>query len=289
MDPVFLALLVVAFVVLAAAVPQLLPRVTALRGVPGQALLLWQAVAFAGVMSGLLVAPLALLLIARNGREIPHPHQHRVLFAIAFAVTALVLGRLLLHAHRTGMALRRTRRNHAELLDILGQENDRQVRVIEHPTPTAYCIPGRHERVVLTDSTLAQLSATQVEAVLAHERAHLRWRHDLVLEYFTVLHTVVPRWLRSDAGLVEVRLLIELMADRRAAQLVGAVPVAGALVALADGSTPPAALGAGEGASARLAQLAQTRPRPGLAALTVVAAVLVVALPVLLAALIVWS
>ena len=41
----------------------------------------------------------------------------------------------------------------------------------------------------------------ELAAVLAHERAHLRHRHDLVLEFFTVLHTAAPPRLRSAAAL----------------------------------------------------------------------------------------
>ena len=33
--------------------------------------------------------------------------------------------------------------------------------------------------------------------MVAHEEAHLRERHDLVLEFFTVLHTATPRLLRT--------------------------------------------------------------------------------------------
>ena len=52
--------------------------------------------------------------------------------------------------------------------------------------------------------------------MLAHERAHLRARHDLILEFFTVVHEAVPAFVRSDAALREVTLLIEVLADRAA-------------------------------------------------------------------------
>ena len=76
--------------------------------------------------------------------------------------------------------------------------------------------PGLRRRVVLTEGTLAALPPDELAAVMAHERAHLRARHDLVLEFFTVLHRAVPARLRAPAALREVHLLIEVLADRAA-------------------------------------------------------------------------
>ena len=49
------------------------------------------------------------------------------------------------------------------------------------------------------------LGRAELAAVLAHERSHLRARHDLVLEAFTVLHRAFPRWVSSAAAHHEVR------------------------------------------------------------------------------------
>ena len=72
------------------------------------------------------------------------------------------------------------------------------VRVLDHEVPLAYCLPGRRtSRVVVSAGTLGLLAGDEVDAVLAHERAHLRARHDLVLEAFDVLHRAFPRWVSS--------------------------------------------------------------------------------------------
>ena len=67
-----------------------------------------------------------------------------------------------------------------------------RVRILQHPTPTAYCIPGRQSRVVLSQGVLDALPEDQLEAVIAHEDAHLRGRHDLLLEFFSVVHRGRP-------------------------------------------------------------------------------------------------
>lgn len=292
----FLAALVVAAVALGWPVPWLLPSVRRLRQVPGPAVLLWQAVSLAAVIAGLALAPLAILQFVRRGRAIPSPDDNLGMLLLGLSVSALLAGRLLVQGHRVGTELRRARREHRRLVDLLATTHDAVpattpgVRVLAHPTPTAYCVPGVRRRVVLSDSTISTLSEDELAGVLAHERAHLRLRHDLVLEFFTVLHTAVPRPLRSPHGLTEVKLLIELLADRGAVRVAGRVPVARALVALAAGDHPDAALGYdGAGPMVRLERLGDPSPHRLLAALVTGMAAVVTATPVVLAALVVLS
>src|SRR5690242_7731200 len=49
--------------------------------------------------------------------------------------------------------------------------------VIEHPQPAAYCVAGRCPTVIVTTGAMAALAPGQLDAVLAHERAHLAGRH----------------------------------------------------------------------------------------------------------------
>ncbi|KNX39037.1 M56 family metallopeptidase [Luteipulveratus halotolerans] len=277
-------------IVLAWPVPRLLPRLHALRHVPGPALLLWQSVSLAAVIAGLAAAPLAMLDRARDTTAVPDPTDHLGTLVLGLSVTGVMVVRLLLEAHRVGTDLRRTRRQHRELVDLLGDDGpaDRpaDVRVLPHPTPTAYCVPGRQHRVVITDSTMQSLPSGQLDAVLAHERAHLRYRHDLVLEFFTVLHHAVPPWLRSPGGLREVTLLIEVLADHTALRTAPPRELGRALVALAEGTHPEATLGAHGSALTRLQLLQQRRHRPGLVALVVGASVVVLLLPLVLVALV---
>lgn len=238
-----LALAVLAVVLIAAA-PRLMARQTRFRQSPRAALIAWQAVASAGVLSALAAAPIAVLELS------PLTMTARVVVgSIAVATSCLILASLLLNAHLIGTRLRSARRQHCELLQMVGRQESavdghRGYCVVPHQTPTAYCVPGLPGHVVLTEGTIASLTPDELAAVLAHERAHLTQRHDLVLEFFSVLHSAAPSPIRAPQALREVKLLIEVLADRGVRRAVGEVPLARALLALADSAAPAATLGA---------------------------------------------
>ncbi|HSU73474.1 MAG TPA: M56 family metallopeptidase [Terrabacter sp.] len=252
------ASLVVLAVLLAWPVPRALARATALRRAPRAALVLWQSTAVAAVLAALLAAPAA--IPAAVGRQVRISEQWPVL-AIAAALSGMVAVRLLLSADRVGRNLRAARRRHRDLVDLLGvpgEGADRHMRVLEHTTPTAYCVPGVRRRVVLTQGTLERLQPDELSAVIAHERAHLAARHDLVMEFFTVVHEAMPGFLRCDAALLEVHLLIEVLADRAAVRRAGPVSTGRAIVAMAGGTRPAGSMAMGGGtrvATARIALL----------------------------------
>jgi Zn-dependent protease with chaperone function len=122
---------------------------------------------------------------------------------------------------------------------------ERDLRVLEVAQPLAYCLPGVRSRVVVSEGALDSLTETEVAAILSHERAHLRARHDLVLEAFTAAHAAFPRFVRSANALRAVQLLVELLADDAAVRVAGRAPLARALVTCASGRTPVGALAAG--------------------------------------------
>ena len=245
------------------------------RRAPREALLVWQAVSLAGVVAALSVAPAGVL-----STTLP---TWAVVVGVGFS--AAMLARLLWSGHAIGSTLRAQRRAHRTLVDALGTDTGHDVRILAHPTPTAYCLPGLRRRVVLTEGTLAALPPEELTAVMAHERAHLRARHDLVLEFFTVIHRAVPPWLRAGAALREVRLLIEVLADRAARRATGPVPLARALVALAAGSHPETALGVTEDSattSARMRLLTEPEAPGWLRATMLAFAITVLVAPVAL-------
>ena len=63
---------------------------------------------------------------------------------------------------------------------------------------------------------LELLGRGELAAVLAHERAHLRERHDLVVLPFTALRRAFPRSATCVAAHSAVALLVEMLADDRA-------------------------------------------------------------------------
>ncbi|MGD9962137.1 M56 family metallopeptidase [Nocardioides sp.] len=278
MTPLLLGLLALC---LAWPIPSVLARWPALRRTPRAAVVLWQGVALAAVLAAL-GAGLS-MVTDRAWRHEPGPVGYVVALA-AGALTLVVLGQLLLSGHRLGTSLRALRRAHREHVDLLARR-DGGVLVLDHDLPLAYCLPGlSRSRVVVSRGALGRLTSDEFTAVLAHERAHLRARHDLVLEAFGVLHAAYPRWVSSRAALEEVRLLVEVLADRAAARVVGAPIVGRALVVLAEARTPPAGLGLapaspGDSLVARVRLLEDLGPHRWQAAIVSAAGVAVVALP----------
>ncbi|ETB52814.1 peptidase M48 Ste24p, partial [Mycobacterium avium 10-5560] len=124
-----------------------------------------------------------------------------------FALTVLVGARLMVAVVRVAIANRRRRAHHRMVVDLVGMghgaalsqpcSRTRDLRVLDVPQPLAYCLPGVRSRVVVSEGTLSTLADAEVSAILTHERAHLRARHDLVLEAFTAVHAAFPRLVRS--------------------------------------------------------------------------------------------
>jgi len=247
-------------------------------------MVLWQSVALAAVLAAL---GAGLSLTTDNVGDDPGPVEYVVALA-ALLLTGLVLGRLLVSAHRVGTDLRVLRRRHREQVDLLADRDRPDVRVLENASPVAYCLPGvGTSRVVVSAGALGLLSTDEVDAVLAHERAHLRARHDLVLEAFGVLRHAFPRWVSSGAALGEVRLLVEVLADAAAARVAGRRPLARALVALAEARPPASEYGVTLGAAStdggdvlvRVRLLRDDATRRGQAAGLLLAALGVLVLP----------
>jgi Zn-dependent protease with chaperone function len=161
---------------------------------------------------------------------------------LATAVMARSIGCLTAGLIRS--ALERSR--HVQALSLITRncEHSRTV-ILNHATPAAYCLPGRHHRVVLTSAALETLDSYQLQAVLAHERAHLSGRHHLVLEAAAALKRAFPRVPLFAQAHGEITRLVELVADDVAARRYGRLPVATAMVTMAGGDAPSMALAAG--------------------------------------------
>ena len=209
------AVLAALAVLFAGPVPAWLVRWPGLRRTPAAAVVLWQAVALAAILAAL-GAGLSLTTDHAWDGGIGEPigFLGYAVAAVALLLTAVVAGRLLLSGHRVGTELRAIRRRHREQLDLVArrEEGVAGVEVLEHDLPLAYCVPGLGaNRVVVSAGALGRLSGDEFHAVLAHERAHLAARHDLVLEAFSVLHRAFPRWVSSSTALDEVKLGIPPM------------------------------------------------------------------------------
>ncbi|HEY6496830.1 MAG TPA: M56 family metallopeptidase [Trebonia sp.] len=184
------------------------------------------------------------------------------------------------------------RRRHRELLALLAHGDPKVpgALVVDHPAAAAYCLPGIRSQIVVSAGTINLLAPAELTAVLAHERAHLRARHDLVLIPFTSLRRVFPRSAAIAQAYRTVALLVEMMADDHALRVRGLLPreLATALLrfgtAGSDGA-PAGALAVAEGElTARVIRLL-TPPPPlpkATQAAVVIGSVALVALPLIL-------
>ncbi len=252
-------------VLLAGPAPALLARATWPLRAPRAAMVLWQAIALAAALSafsaGIAIAT-RLMMPGPDGRptagiigaagRLGWPLW--TAYIAVFALTVLVGARLVIAVVRVAIANRRQRAHHRMVVDLVGVGHDaalaqcartRDLRVLDVAQPLAYCLPGVRSRVVVSEGALTTLTDAEVAAILTHERAHLRARHDLVLEAFTAVHAAFPRLVRSANALRAVQLLVELLADDAAVRATGRTPLARALVACASGRTPSGALAAG--------------------------------------------
>lgn len=247
-------------------VPALLARATWPMRAPRAAIVLWQSIALAGVLSafsaGIAIAS-RLFVPGPDGRPTATVTseiealgwQLWLVYVVAFALTLVIGARLIVSVLRVAVATRRRRAHHRMMVDLLGLSRDEVptdvrrratgLRVLAVKQPLAYCLPGVRSRVVLSDGAIKALAHDEIAAIITHERAHLRARHDLVLEMFTAMHAAFPRFVRSASALDAVRLLVELLADDAAVRTAGPTPLARALVACAAGRAPSGALAAG--------------------------------------------
>jgi Zn-dependent protease with chaperone function len=118
--------------------------------------------------------------------------------------------------------------------------------VVDHPQPSAYCVAGRCPTVIVTTSAMAALAPRQLDAVLAHERAHLAGRHHALTAAARIGRQVLPFLpLLRDAE-TQIARLAELHADDAALRAATPQALATALVVLATPApaTPAPALGA---------------------------------------------
>jgi Zn-dependent protease with chaperone function len=209
---------------------------------PAAAIVLWQALglgwglAAVGVLAGLGArsdhagVALSALAFARQALTGQGPGGLAGATRLGFVAASMVLFVLLVWVLvASSAAVLRARRRQRELLSLLGHGDPKVpgALVVDHPAAAAYCVPGLRSRIVVSAGTLELLDQAELAAVLAHERAHLRERHDLVLLPFTALLRAF-RWspaARDAAG--SVALLLEMLADDHAVGYVAAAAAAG--------------------------------------------------------------
>lgn len=231
------------------AAPRLLARADWPDREPVVALWAWQCV----VAAVLLCCGLSMTLSAAAAWQEVRGHlfsgaPHGVVEAYALgaagpwaAPTAVTLacGGLWTLAMLAGEVLRARRRRRVSRTELLrrapllpGEERGGRLVVLEGDRPDAYWLPGATPRLVVTTAALRRLKGSRLDALLAHEQDHARFRHDWLLHCSAALAGGFPQVPVFAAFRDEMHRLVELAADDTASRRFGRVTTALALVDL---------------------------------------------------------
>jgi Zn-dependent protease with chaperone function len=199
---------------------------------PRGAIALWQAIGLVGGISAL--GALALVGFAPLGAA--WTPVNLVALVLAAGLFSWLIGVLGISAVRIERDLRHQR----STVDLLAsaQEADDGLRVLPHPEPIAYCVPGARPRIVVTDGAIAALSERELAAVLAHERAHARGRHELVIQPFVAWESALPFLRPARRATAAVAVLVEMLADDAAVAATSASDLARALIQVGAARAP---------------------------------------------------
>ena len=205
--------------VLAGPVPHWLAAARWPLAAPAPALLLWQAVGLGAGLAGVTAG----LLYAATG---DHPLRW-----VAGVLSGLLLARLLWSTATVTVRTLGQRRRQRTALDLVALPLAAVPggRLLPSPMALAYGVPGLRPRVVLTEGAVDRLGPDHLRAVLAHERAHLTQRHDLVVLPFAAWSAALPWLPATRRARAAVELLVEALADDSARARVGAGALATAL------------------------------------------------------------
>ena len=173
----------------------------------------------------------------------------------------------------------RLRSRHRRVLDLVGRRSSwLRATVLDHERPAAYCLPGHRPRVVVSAGAMRLLSAAQLDAVLAHEHAHIAGRHHLVLAASQAFARVFGPLPLARHGREQTAVLLEMIADDRALRRQPRQVLAAAMYDMAAGSAPAGAFAVGgPSALTRLRRVLAPQRRPHAALRSAVAAAVVAA------------
>nr|WP_240898206.1 M56 family metallopeptidase [Agromyces luteolus] len=180
----------------------------------------------AGSLTG---AATALLPVLAAG---PIPDGFGVVHLAAVTLAVGLAVHLALNLGTTAVRAERARRRQHRLIDLLASPASEPTgaRVLSHPAPVAYCVPGLRTATVVTDGLVDLLDEDELRAVVGHERAHLDQLHHLVLLAFRAWHAALPWFPIANRAERSVATLTEMLADDAPRRRVGVEPLRTALL-----------------------------------------------------------
>ncbi|SDM30462.1 Peptidase family M48 [Lentzea albidocapillata subsp. violacea] len=239
--------------------PALLSALLSARVHPQVSLVTWLT-----LVTGIVLASSIALIIALLPGHGPAPQVIMMLHSCLTAIRhggvpgaehlagLLWLALVVFGAARLAVRLLRYRRHQGQLyvrhrgaLDWLAKHDDGPIPTLwlPHEQPMAYSIGGPEALIIATDGLVERLPYDSVQAVLEHERAHVRGHHHLLVAVARALAATLP-WLPLARCSPEfVGAVAELAADSSAARMHGTRAVRTALLSMTTPhDTPPAAL-----------------------------------------------
>jgi Zn-dependent protease with chaperone function len=164
---------------------------------------------------------------------------------LGLTLAAAVLARTALAAATHLRAVRRQAVRHAQTARLVGRPDpDLGATLVDHAQPAAYCVGGPHPTVIVTTAALAALDRGQLDAVLAHERAHLACHHHRLLAVARIGRQILPFLPLTRVADTQIARLVEMHADDAATAGRDPAPLATALAVLAAAAGPAPGLAA---------------------------------------------
>ncbi len=265
---------------------------------PRAAIALWQAIGVAGALAAvgaglaLAVEPLHVGLIPGvgellQGSSAGHPLPIKGMYeAFGLTLSANVVAVLVAGVAITATRTIASRRRHRILLDLVSVRSDQAhgAVLLSDSRATAYCLPGRRSRIVVSAGALDLLDSRELAAVVDHERGHVQERHHLILLPFASMIEMLnwmPYVTRAPRA---VRALLEMAADDYATRFHPPRVLASALIQMVHPTAvPTCAFGASSGSiTIRVRRLIDPhRKSRAVAVLASAAAALLVVVPVI--------
>jgi len=212
--------------------------VAAALGLAGLTLAI-HATALAGGLSSLIGA---CVLRLRDAYATP---GGAIVAGLGLTLTGAVVARTAVAAITHLRAVRRHALQHAETARLIGRREPALGAVlVDHAQPAAYCVAGPQPTVIVTTGALQALDPRQLDAVLAHERAHLAYHHHRLLAIARIACQVFPFIPLARDAAAQIARLIEMHADDAATGARDGEVLATALVALASTASPAPGLAA---------------------------------------------
>lgn len=181
----------------------------------------------------------AFTLLPQLGREFPPTLITTLTVVFATLLTAACVGFWVMS---TAAVTRNIREVVATLESHLTSTDARPgftLTVVDHPYPAAVSTPKSGPApgtIVVTTGLREALTPGQFQAVLAHEYAHVRFRHGKILSIVTNLADAIPLFKPLKRS---VSLLVELAADDIAARQAGPADLANALAIMSKATQDP--------------------------------------------------